>query len=78
MGIKEEFLTVKEAADVLGYSPSHLRQMASKGLIPAYKRVRSWFFKKDELESHILISNKTKLNKEELDKEERSGDELDI
>ncbi len=56
MSIHDQFITAKEAADLLSYTVAHIRGLANRGKIPAYKRGRAWLFKKSEVQN-ILIPN---------------------
>lgn len=49
----EGFINVDQAAEVLGYSVIRMYQLAREGTIPAYKRGREWYFKKEELLEHF-------------------------
>lgn len=44
------FITVKQAAELLGYHPEHIRELARDGKLPAVKAgARAWLFDPDEL-----------------------------
>ncbi len=65
MSIHDQFITAKEAADLLSYTVAHIRGLANRGKIPAYKRGRAWLFKKSEVQN-ILIPNTTEETKDGL------------
>jgi len=53
-------LTAEEMSEILGYNIQHIRRLANKGLIPAIKRGRKWYFS----ESAMLIFYETKTERE--------------
>lgn len=58
MGIKDEYLTVKQAAEYLGYTTHNIRILCKKGTIPAILRRRNWFIEKEDIENFIKTNGK--------------------
>lgn len=69
MGFKDQYLSTKEAAELLGYSTNHIRLLAEKGEIAAVKRGHAWFFTKEDVEAMIVPNDA---------KPEDEGDEINI
>ena len=44
-----EWLTVKEAAELLGYTPQHVRRLIIAGDLTGQKRGRDWFVTRSSL-----------------------------
>jgi len=50
-----EFLTSKEAANILGVIPRRVLQFIKEGRLPATKIGRPWFIKRSDLEEFMRI-----------------------
>lgn len=44
------WMSVSEAADILGVTPARVRQLARSGRIPALRHTRVWVFRRHQLE----------------------------
>jgi hypothetical protein len=53
----ERYIGTKEAAQKYGYTVQRMCQIAKRGIAPAVRRGRQWFFEKDTLDSYILKGN---------------------
>lgn len=51
---KEYDLNVMQAAELLGYHPQTIRDLARAGKLPAFKRRHAWYFNKAELETYLV------------------------
>lgn len=51
-------LNVVQTAELLGYHPQTVRDLARKGALPALKRRHAWFFNKQEIEALIASQSK--------------------
>lgn len=48
-----EYMTTKEAAEVLGLSFETVSRLAKRGVIKAEKRGRDWLLERDSVEAHL-------------------------
>lgn len=46
-----DWLTTEHAAELTGYDAAHLRRLAGDGKIPALKRGKTWYVRRDALSS---------------------------
>lgn len=51
-------LNVLQTAELLGYHPQTVRDLARKGALPALKRRHAWFFNQQEIEALIASQSK--------------------
>ena len=53
------YLSLSQAAKLLGYSPSTVRRLADKGLLPLYKATATshWRVKRSDLEALLRIQS---------------------
>lgn len=52
---KKDFLTVQEAAKVLGYFPPYVNKLIREGKIKAVKRGRCYFISPDEINNFVSL-----------------------
>lgn len=62
-------LNVLQTAELLGYHPQTVRDLARKGELPALKRRHAWFFNKAEIENLIA-----KTSQEYVDRSKTQND----
>ena len=48
-----QWLTVKEAADMSGYHPEHIRRLVREGKIEARKIVTVWLVNRSSLQNYL-------------------------
>jgi excisionase family DNA binding protein len=51
--IKVEWLTTKQAAEMIGYNAEYIRKLAQSGRIPAQKLGRDWVIQRADLLAHV-------------------------
>lgn len=54
----DDLMTLKEASEMSGLSPSHLRLLVSKGQIWGKKLGRNWFTTKQAVDDYLLSYRK--------------------
>jgi excisionase family DNA binding protein len=59
-------LNVFETAELLGYHPQTVRDLARKGELPALKRRHAWYFNKAEIENLISKTSKDYIDRSKL------------
>lgn len=52
----EQYLSVKEAAPILGVAEDTLRGKLQAGIVPGYKMEKLWRIRRDELEEYMAKS----------------------
>ena len=56
---KVEWLTTKQAAELIGYNPNYLRYLVEAGKLPAQKLGRDWIIQQADLLAYIRqVGNK--------------------
>lgn len=70
-------LNVVQTADLLGYHPQTVRDLARKGALPALKRRHAWYFNQQEIEALIASQSKEYIDRSKTkhDLQAEFGDE---
>lgn len=55
--LKDTYITCVEAADILGFSPDHVRRLILQGKIKAFKLANNWLMKPKAI-AHIKRQRK--------------------
>ena len=69
--MEKEYLSLKEAAELMDCHTLTLNRAAVKGTLPAYKRLNKWYFKREDL----LALYKPNL-RAQIDAAKRANDEF--
>ena len=59
----EEWITTKEAVELTGYNPEHIRRLARRGKVKAKKWMRDWMIEKTSLLSYKVAEGRSPKSK---------------